>query len=59
MEKKILCKTCVNWVDCKTKGFCLLEDLFTYTKKRRCIDYEKGEPVTEQEYEEAQEGCLD
>lgn len=56
---KNICKTCVCWVDCKDKGFCLCEDLFTYTEKSSCKMYEEGTPITEEEYEKAQEGCLD
>lgn len=56
MNKKILCKTCIFWVDCtkdnKPKGFCLLEDLFTYTDKEVCENYTEGKPVTEAEYED-------
>ena len=55
--KKILCKSCLYWVDCGEKeskpyGFCLIESLFTYTAKTRCNDYECGTPVSEQEFEE-------
>ncbi|MBO7715810.1 MAG: hypothetical protein J6S85_19765 [Methanobrevibacter sp.] len=56
---KNICKTCSCWVDCKDKGFCLCEDLFTYTEKSSCKMYEEGTPITEEEYEKAQEGCLD
>ena len=56
---KILCKTCIYSVLCDDKQFCLIEDLFTYTKKTRCKSYEEGSPITEAEYEKAQEGCLD
>ena len=54
--KEILCKTCNYWVDCGEKeaeahGFCLLESLFTYTKRSKCRDYEKGKPMDEDEWE--------
>lgn len=53
---KILCKTCLFWVDCskedKTDGFCLMEDLFTHTAKTKCPNYEEGKPMNEQEYED-------
>ena len=26
------CSHCIKWVFCKTKGFCLVKDLFTYTE---------------------------
>ena len=32
-------------------GFCICEPLFTYTEKLQCIEYEKGEPCTEEEWE--------
>ena len=55
MKKEILCKTCFYWVDCskkeKTHGFCLMCDLFTYTKKTKCRDYINGKPMTEKEFE--------
>lgn len=50
-EKEILCKTCICWVDCGAKGFCLCEDLFTYTAKTECDDYVNGEPSTEREFD--------
>ena len=51
------CSHCKKWVDCTTKGFCLVKDLFTYTEVAEdsvCPDYVEGEPVTEDEFEEAQ-----
>ena len=51
------CSHCIKWVDCKTKGFCLVKDLFTYTELEEdavCHDYVEGEPITEDEFEEAQ-----
>ena len=51
------CSHCTKWVDCKTKGFCLVRDLFTYTnieEKENCPDFVDGEPITENEFEETQ-----
>ena len=61
--KEILCRTCNIWVDCgkkdgKPHGFCLARDLFTYTEETECMDYSKGQPSTEAEYEEAQDQWL-
>ena len=50
-EKEILCKTCICWVDCKDRGFCLCEKLFTYTAKTECADYVNGTPCTEKEFD--------
>ena len=36
-------------------GFCLEEDLFTYTEKTICGDYTKGKPMTEEEWDECEE----
>ena len=47
-----ICQKCTWWVDCHNKGFCLQEDLFTYTEKESCRDFEQGKPMTEEEYEE-------
>lgn len=55
---KILCKSCICWVDCGDKGFCLCRDLFTYTNETECEDYSDGEPSTEEEWEEAQNRWL-
>ena len=56
--QEIVCKKCACWVDCtkngETKGFCLQENLFTYTAKTSCQDYIEGTPMTEQEYEDYQ-----
>ena len=43
---KVLCKSCIKWVKCEREegvimGFCLNEDLFTYTAKLRCPNYMK------------------
>jgi hypothetical protein len=46
---KNICKTCIRWVDCKNKGYCVLEPLYTYTKKENCSDYVQGEPMKENE----------
>ena len=59
IEKPILCKSCIYWVDCGEKenkpyGFCLAEDLFTYTARKHCNDYTKGTPITEEEFENAE-----
>ena len=56
MEKEILCKSCICWVDCgerdgKPHGFCLCEKLFTYTTRTQCADYVNGDPTTEKEFE--------
>ena len=51
------CSHCKKWVDCGSKGFCLCKDLFTYTELLECAscpDYVEGEPITEDEFEEAQ-----
>ena len=51
------CAHCKKWVDCGAKGFCLAKDLFTYTELPECstcLDYVEGEPITEDEFEEAQ-----
>lgn len=51
------CSHCIKWVDCKTKGFCLAKDLFTYTELAECAscpDYVEGKPYTESEWEELQ-----
>ena len=60
MKKKVLCESCSYWVDCKRPtSFCLVEDLFTPTARTECPNWEKGVPITEEEWEKAQEGCLD
>ena len=56
MENDILCKSCAHWVDCgerdgKPWGFCISRDLYTYTSCTRCGDYDRGEPMTEAEFE--------
>lgn len=51
------CSHCTKWVDCKTKGFCLTKDLFTYTELEedaQCPEYVEGTPITEEEFEETQ-----
>ena len=51
------CSHCTKWVFCKTKGFCLVKDLFTYTELEEdavCPDFVEGEPQTEEEFESAQ-----
>lgn len=55
---KVLCKTCCKWVDCskdRPMGFCLEEDLFTYTERIMCGDYCEGKPMTEAEWEHCEE----
>ena len=50
------CSHCTKWVFCKTKGFCLVKDLFTYTELEEdavCPDFVEGEPQTEEEFESA------
>jgi hypothetical protein len=54
--KEILCESCCHWVDCGEKdgkpyGFCLNLDLFTYTAKTACAEYDEGKPVTEEEFD--------
>jgi hypothetical protein len=54
--KAVLCQKCCKWVDCNKEGkeingFCIAEPLFTYTARVHCNDYEKGEPITEEEFE--------
>lgn len=59
----ILCEKCSKWVKCKADekakvnehyGFCLCQDLFTYTQNKKCCDFCKGEPMTEEEWEKCQ-----
>ena len=58
-KKDCLCCSCSIWIDCEWKsgkpfGFCLMQDLFTYTcksTKECCIDYQQGNPVSEKEWE--------
>ena len=47
-----LCKQCNWWVDCETKGFCNLKDLFTYTDEDTCEDFQKGTPMPDWEWEQ-------
>lgn len=54
---KIVCKKCSCWVDCtkdknKPYGFCLMEDLFTYTEKTKCEKFIDGTPVTEKDFDD-------
>ena len=54
--KEILCESCSHWIDCGTKdnkpyGYCVMEDLYTYTARKKCPDYCRGEPVKEEELE--------
>lgn len=58
-----LCEKCIVWVDCGKKGgephgFCLYEDLFTYTARKQCNDYVEGKPATEEQWEQAQSEWL-
>ena len=51
-----LCDLCSHWVKCKNRSssFCLMKDLFTHTDKaigEYCIDYDEGEPMTEEEFD--------
>jgi hypothetical protein len=55
--QEIICSKCSSWVDCGIKygeryGFCLLQDLFTYTARTDCVDFTEGKPLTEKEYDE-------
>ena len=52
----VLCKTCSKWVDCKNDdnvslGFCLSEELFTFTERESCENYSEGKPMTEEEFD--------
>ena len=49
----VLCTHCGYWVKCKNNGFCLIQDLFTYTNETECEMFEEGIPITEEEYNEA------
>ncbi len=56
-----LCESCVRWVDCGKKGnkeygYCVLESLYTYTDRKSCVDYVKGEPMKEDDKGNIQEG---
>ncbi len=58
---EILCKNCIKWVNCGNKenrpyGFCLAEDLFTYTARTKCSEYTEENPITENEYEDYNAG---
>jgi len=50
---KILCETCLSWVQCgkddkgNLKGFCLLKPLFEYTFKTSCNEYFEDESLVE------------
>ena len=51
-----LCDLCSHWVKCKKRSssFCLMKDLFTHTDKaigECCIDFDEGQPITEEEFE--------
>ena len=64
MKKKVLCKSCILWCDCgvkcgKPNGFCLCRDLFTYTARTECGEYQKGEPFTEEEFDRYFDGKKD
>lgn len=63
IKDKVLCANCAHWVNCSNKkkiyGFCLYQDLFTYTNVKitdTCIDFIKGDPLTEKEYENYNKG---
>lgn len=65
MTDDVLCTHCIKWVKCtphknskvqEPYGFCLAEDLFTYTARNRCKEFTAGECCTEQEWEMAQRG---
>jgi len=49
-KKEILCKTCLNWINCggknELKGFCLGQKLFTYTAKTECEDYFEDDSIS-------------
>lgn len=53
MSKDVLCNTCTLYVKCRDNdsSFCLAEDLYTHTERTSCINYSKGEPTTEEEYD--------
>ena len=37
--------------DGKPYGFCLAQDLFTYTAETSCGEYSEGKPLTEEEFD--------
>ena len=52
------CEKCNNWVDCQYKekglGFCLCQELFTYTKlddNEPCEDFVTGCPMSPEEFD--------
>lgn len=49
----ILCNFCTLYVVSKNKesSFCLIRDLFTHTEETVCENYQKGTPITEEEYD--------
>ncbi len=54
----VLCTHCTWWVNCPREenavhGFCLLKDLFTYTAEKECSEHSEGLPLSEEEYEDA------
>ncbi len=53
---KILCKDCFCAVDCGGTYLCLMEPLFTYTSKKVCTDYKTGNPISEEEFEDYNNG---
>ena len=53
MNDDVLCNFCTLYVKCKNNehSFCLVEDLFTHTEKTDCDNYNFGEPMTEEEFD--------
>jgi len=65
MNEDILCTHCSYWVRCipnekaKVKepyGFCMVEDLFTYTFRDKCSAHNEGKPTEEHDWEISQRG---
>lgn len=58
-KSECLCITCMNWVNCgwkngKPLGFCICEDLYTYTNKsvnEDCLNYTEGQSISLKEWE--------
>lgn len=50
----VKCPRCDFWVctnETELKGFCVLEDLYTYTMKNNCKSFEEGEYMLVSEFE--------
>ena len=51
-----ICEQCSAWINCGEKdkkpyGFCLWEDLYTYTERSWCKEFSEGRPMDIKEYE--------